>query len=135
MRYMLPILSGCYLRRTNLSLVLVDAAAHVTEAAAALLEVIADLVNLLHRLLLDVARVLAAAVVAVAAASGEVVVADLIKLFALSVVARFANALLLCLGRRDAVASLVKPRVIVPVEEPSLSVHCHSGSRERQRRW
>ena len=99
-----------------------DAAAHVAKAAASLLEVVANLVDLLHRLLLNVTRVLAAAVVAVAAAAGKVVVADLVELLALAVVARLARALLLLrLGRRDAVATLVEARIVIAVEEAAQS--------------
>jgi hypothetical protein len=100
----------------------VDAAAHVAKAAASLLEVVANLVDLLHRLLLNVTRVLAAAVVAVAAAAGKVVVADLVELLALAVVARLARALLLLrLGRWDAVATLVEARIVIAVEEAAQS--------------
>ena len=95
------------------------AAAHVAEAAAPFLVVVADLVDLHHRLLRDVAHVLAPAVVAVAAAPGLVVVADLLEL--LAVVARLAGLALLLLllraGGRDALAVAVEPRVVRPVGE------------------
>ena len=54
-----------------------DAAAHVTEAAASLQEVVADLVEFRDRFLIDLTLVESAAVRGEAALAGEVVVADL----------------------------------------------------------
>jgi len=94
----------------------VSATAQVTKAAAALLKVVADFVNLLNWLLLDVSWMLAATVVTVAASSLHVVVADLIELLTGCIVVALAVALLLT-SSWDLVTRLVKTFVVVAVLE------------------
>jgi hypothetical protein len=93
-----------------------SATAQVTKAAAALLIVVADFVNFLDWLLLDVSWMQAATVLTVVASSLHVVVADLIELLTGCIVVALADALLLT-SSWDLVTSFVKTWVVFAVLE------------------
>ena len=98
------------------------AAAHVAEATAALEEIVAHFVNLLH-VLLDLTHVLAAALIAVAATTGEVVLTNFVNLLHFALSATFFASLRLTVALAIRFATLgsihVLARALGPETAPA----------------